>query len=290
MLALGLVALSAGGPLGCGAVAGVEVAQSEFALQEAGFVLDALGVVVEVGLVAVLTDEGSDDVDVVVGVPDRSPAASRALVLVVDPGGGNHAPGDVRPLLVRQDPVGGGIADGQVPHMLGGAAVLFGVLHGLVEEVLELLQGGLRVAAGVGGVVVPGSHEVRVGVLLVRARPVQVGEQADGALPALVDPGDHDGGVLLGLVQQAVGGGLDAVHGPPDGSEDRFQFFGLVTGVDGAGDLVEVVADAAEVPTGGEQLGDRLAVAGDGGSAVVDVVCGGHAAAGEEGGQGRVGC
>ncbi len=35
--------------------------------------------------------------------------------------------------------------------------------------------------------------QVRVGVLLVLARPVQVVEEAEGALPALVEPGDHAG-------------------------------------------------------------------------------------------------
>lgn len=190
-LALGLVPFGAGGPLCGGAVTRLEAAQSEFLFQEAGLGLDADGVAVEVGAVAVLAGEGGEDVDVVIGVPDGDPAAARALVGVVDAGGGDHASGDVAPLRVREDPVGGAVAYGQVPHVRLGPLGIGEEGKGLVEELLELLVRGHGVAAGVGGGVVPGRHEVRVDVLFGLARPVQVGEQAYGALPALVDSRDH---------------------------------------------------------------------------------------------------
>ncbi|GAA2902175.1 hypothetical protein GCM10010524_37550 [Streptomyces mexicanus] len=78
-----------------------------------------------------------------------------------------------------------------MPHVLLRPVSLVDVLDGLVQELLELLEGGRRVAAGVGSVVVPRGDQVRVDVLLVLPGPVEVVEETDGALPALLYPGDH---------------------------------------------------------------------------------------------------
>ncbi len=129
----------------------------------------------------------------VVRVPYCDPAAAGALVGVVDAGGGDHAAGDVAPFLVGQGPVGGAVAHRQVPHVLRRPFVFGEQGQGLIEELLELLVRDLGIAAGVGGAMVPGSHQVRVDVLLGLARPVQVVEETDGALPALVDLRDHGG-------------------------------------------------------------------------------------------------
>lgn len=57
---------------------------------------------------------------------------------------------------------------------------------------LRRVASGSPVSAGVGGHAVEGRDEARVGVLLVLAGPVQVGEEADGPRPGWVDGGDHD--------------------------------------------------------------------------------------------------
>src|SRR5690606_12607126 len=100
---LGFVTFGAGGPLGGGAVAGVEAAQPVVDLDLAGFGLGAFAVLAEAGLAAVLADDGGDDVDVVVGVPDGRPAAGGVVAVGGDTGGGDHPAGYLAPLLVRQD-------------------------------------------------------------------------------------------------------------------------------------------------------------------------------------------
>lgn len=60
----------------------------------------------------------------------------------VDAGSGHHLTGHLAPLLVGQDPVLGGVADGQVPHVLLRSLGPVDVLHGLVQKLLELFEGG----------------------------------------------------------------------------------------------------------------------------------------------------
>ncbi|KQX43902.1 hypothetical protein ASD97_28125 [Streptomyces sp. Root63] len=75
--------------------------------------------------------------------------------------------------------------------MLGGTGVLRQRLDGLVQELLECLQRGVRVAAGVGGHAVERGNVVRGDVFLAPAGAVEVGEQADGPVSERVDAGDH---------------------------------------------------------------------------------------------------
>ncbi|NIY65541.1 hypothetical protein SMALB_3543 [Streptomyces malaysiensis] len=159
---------------------------------------------------------------------------------------------------------------------------LLDVLHGLVEELPELFERGGRVAAGVGSVVVPGCHQMGVGVLLELAWSVEVVEEADGALPALLDPGDHAGERVLALVEKAVGGVLDTLDRAVGSGDDHVEFARVRPGVDGSGDLVEVAADVAEVSAGGEELGYDLAFAGDGARGPLEVAGCGEGSTGEE--------
>ncbi|GGP82760.1 hypothetical protein GCM10010278_71790 [Streptomyces melanogenes] len=164
-LALGLAAFGAGGALGGGAVAGCDTAQPVVGFDAAGLGLGAAGFVVPTGAAAVVAYQGGDDVDVVIRVADRRPPAGGVVAVGGDAGGGDHAAGDGGPVLVGQDGVLGGCAYGQVPHVLGGAPALGQGVDGLVEQALQLLVGGVRVAAGVGGERVEGGDQVRVGVL-----------------------------------------------------------------------------------------------------------------------------
>ncbi|MGC0328059.1 hypothetical protein RKD23_001049 [Streptomyces sp. SAI-170] len=190
---LGLVTFGAGGLLGGGAVPSVKPLEAIFGFDQTGFGLSAARVVVQPGPTAVFADEGGDDVDVVVGVADCRPAAAGVVAVGGDAGGRDHAPGDLAPLLVGQHGVLWRGAHGQVPYVLRGAAAGGEGLDWLVEQLLQVRVGGLRVAAGVRGQAVPSCHEVRVDVFLVGARSVQVVQQSDGALPALVDSRDHEG-------------------------------------------------------------------------------------------------
>ena len=179
-LASGFVAFGAGGPLCGGAVAGGDLVEAEFLLDEAGFGLGAGAGAEVVWAVAVFGHEGGDDVDVVVRVPYRGPATAGLSAAGVDAGGGDDTAGDAGPFLVGQDPVPGVGAHGGVPDVFGGAGVLGECHDGLVEELLEVFEGGVRVAAGVGGHAVERGHEVWVGVLLGLAGAVEVGEESDG--------------------------------------------------------------------------------------------------------------
>lgn len=160
-LALGLVAFGAGWALGGGAVTGRDLVQAEFLLDEAALGLGPLAGAEVVGAAAVLAHQGGDDVDVVVGVPYGGPAAGRLAVARIDAGGGYDPAGDLAPLLVGKDPVARGGAHGGVPHVLGGSGVLREGLDGLVEELLEVLQGGFRIPTGIGGM--PSKDATRCG-------------------------------------------------------------------------------------------------------------------------------
>lgn len=192
------------GALRGGAVARPHAAQPVVLLDGAALGLRALGGEVVAGAAAVLAYEGRDEVDVVVGVADGCPAAARA-VAGVDASGGDDAARDVGPLGVREGPVFGGGAYGGVPDVAGGAGVGGQEVQRLVEEAGEVGAGGVRVTAGVGGLVVEGGDEVRVGVLLAAARPVEVGEEAGRVAALLVEGRDHRAGPpASGPVMRAV--------------------------------------------------------------------------------------
>ena len=97
---------------------GGDAAQAVVDFDAAAFGLGAAGFVVQAGPAAVLADEGGDDVDVVVGVPDGCPPAGVLVAVGGDAGGGDHAAGDGRPVLVGQDRVLRGGPYGQVPYVL----------------------------------------------------------------------------------------------------------------------------------------------------------------------------
>lgn len=163
------------------------------------------------------------------------------------------------------------------------------VLDGLVQELLELFEGRGGVAAGVGSVVVPGGDEVGIGVLLELARSVEVVEEADGALPTLLDPGDHGGDEVLVLVEEPVGGVLDTLDRAVGGRDDHVEFARVRSGVDRSGDLVQVVADVAEVAAGGKELGDHLTLVRNGTCGPFKVTGGRESSTGEETGEGEAG-
>src|SRR5690606_19014754 len=192
-LAFGFVAFGAGGSLGGGAVTRSHAAQAVVGFDAARRVLGAAGLVVQAGPPAVVTDQGGDDVDVAVGVPDGRPPARGFVAVGGDAGGGEHAAGNGRPVLVGQDRILRAGPHGQVPHVLLRAPAGGQGVDGLVEQPLKLPEGGLRVAARVGRERVEGGHQVRVGVLLMGAWAVQVADQPDRLAAALVDSGDHAG-------------------------------------------------------------------------------------------------
>lgn len=102
-LALRLVEFRARGALGGGAVPGGDASQPVVDLDAAAFGLGAAGLVVPTRSAAVVSDEGGDDVDVVVGVADGGPPAGLLVAVGGYAGGGDHAAGDGRPVLVGQD-------------------------------------------------------------------------------------------------------------------------------------------------------------------------------------------
>jgi hypothetical protein len=128
-----------------------------------------------IGTPSVLADEGGDDVDVVVSMPDGGPAAGGAVARI-DAGGGEHAAGDVGPLDVGQRAVAGGGAYRAVPDVVRRALIGVQELEGLVEDLLERGQGRVLVAARVGGGAVVGGYEVRIDVLFLGALAVEVVE------------------------------------------------------------------------------------------------------------------
>lgn len=67
--------------------------------------------------------------------------------------------------------------------MLGRSGVLGQGHHGLVQELLEVGEGGVRVAARVGGHAVEGGDEVGVDVVLVLTGVVEVVEETPGVRP-----------------------------------------------------------------------------------------------------------
>ena len=188
--ALGLEAFGAGGEFGGGAVARVELPQAVVDLYAAGLGLYLPFVVAEPGAAAVLADEGGGDVDVVFGVADGDPAAGGGVAFGGDAGGVDDAPGDGRPVGVVEVAVAGVGADRAVPER-GGRSVLSEGFDGLVELAGELGDGVVGVAAGVGGVVVPGGDQVLVGVFVVVAGAEQVADQAVRAAGTVADFRDH---------------------------------------------------------------------------------------------------
>lgn len=190
--------LLAGWPFGGGAVARLQLPQPVIDFDLAGFALDGALVVVALGAAAVLADEGGGDVDVVVGVADGYPAAGFRVALRGDAGGGHDPAGDVRPLGVGEDRVFRCGADGAVPHGVLGCLVTQH-LHGLVELCdelgLHLPRVTVAAAAGIGSEVVPGGHQVRVGVLVGPALAEEVADRAAYGLRALAEDDLRDQGL-----------------------------------------------------------------------------------------------
>ena len=139
-------------PAFTGAVAGGDLVQAEFLLDQAGFGLGAHAAVVDLGPAAVLADRGGEDVDVVVGVAHGDPAAGERVAVGGDAGGVDDTAGDLAPFGVGQVPVAGGGAYGAVPHMVGDLLpeAFVAELDRVVEDPAELGEGGVGVAAGVG--------------------------------------------------------------------------------------------------------------------------------------------
>jgi hypothetical protein len=184
-LAFRLRPLGAGRGTRGGEVAGLQAAQPELGLDLSAFALCPPAVPVRSGAAAVGADGGREDVDVVVGVPDRDPATRLVVSLGGDARGGYDAAGNLGPLSVGEVAVAGRGAYGAVPHML--RRLLPAELPGaevdvVVQAPCELGVGGLGVAAGVRGAGhVPGSHDVGVRVLVAPPLAEEVVDQAEGA-------------------------------------------------------------------------------------------------------------
>jgi hypothetical protein len=91
------------------------------------------------------------------------------------------------------------------------------------------------------------------------------------------------------VVEELVGGVLDTLDGALGGGDDSVECAWVCSGVDCPGDLVQVVADVAEVPAGGEELGDHLTLVRNGTSGPFKVTGGRESSTGEETGEGEAG-
>lgn len=192
--AFGLVHLGLGGTAGSGAIPLLQAAQPVVLLDLAAGVADAQAAVVEFGAAAVFTDGGGEYVDVVVGVAYGDPAAGQVVTGRCDAGRLDNALGDLAPLGVGEVAVLGCGADGAVPDVVGDLLSELAVAqpHGLVEVAGEFGEGGVLHAAGVRHAEHrEPRHDVRIEVLVVAARAVEVGEQAAGVGPGPFDGSDH---------------------------------------------------------------------------------------------------
>src|SRR5262249_15573962 len=101
--------------------------------------------------------------------------------------------GDLRPLIIGQHPVTGRSADRTMPHRAVEPALAERVVR-LLEQAVEVPEVAMTVRAQRRfqfGRVTPARDQVRVGVLLVTARTVQVVDQLGHAAPARPDLADH---------------------------------------------------------------------------------------------------
>ncbi len=185
--AAGLLGLGAGGAGGRGAVTGCGAPQPEPALYREACLADPVVVVRQPGPAAVLAGQGRDDVNVVVSVPDGDPPDRVVFLPVRGQAGAVHdLPGDASPLVVAEHPVAGGGSDRAMPDRAAGRA---GAERGdgLLEQAVQAPE--VPPAAGpqwrleLGGVPPPGD-DVRVGVLGMPARTVEVVDEPVGPLAA----------------------------------------------------------------------------------------------------------
>lgn len=246
LLPVGLVALGAGRALCCGPVAGVQAAQAVVDLDLAGLGLGAGGIAVQAGLAAVLADQGGNDVDVVVRVPDRSPPAAGSAVVRGDAGGRDHTAGDGRPLLVGEDGILGGCTYGQVPHVLGRTA----------GSLRRSRPAGPGAAGGPGGWLrghvrdpARGCPTLRRGEgrCALRGCPARRGSRAGRWCVCRACGLEVSQGGVPGF-DVAAGEFVYALGCPAHGGEDGLRVRSVRTRVKGLGHLVDVVADLAEVP------------------------------------------
>nr|WP_143228324.1 hypothetical protein [Actinomadura meyerae] len=68
-------------------------------------------VAMDAGVSSILTGQDGDQVNVLVGVPDRDPAACPVVTTWSESGLVHHLFGDVGPFIVGQEPVGGSRSD-----------------------------------------------------------------------------------------------------------------------------------------------------------------------------------
>jgi hypothetical protein len=191
----GFLGFGAGRAAGRGPVGGGRGGEVVVFLGGLAGVADPVPVVVNTGPVPVLAGGHGDNVDVVGGVPDGDPPDGVVVLPVPgQPGPVHHGGGDARPFAVGQQRVTGRGPQRAVPYRALISAGAEGGM-GLVEQAVQRAE----VTAAVGlegwfefGGVPPSGDDVRAGVLVAAARPVQVPDQRLGPLPARAgDLPDH---------------------------------------------------------------------------------------------------
>ena len=183
----GLLGLRPGRARGGGAVAGGGAPQAEAVLDGEARLAHPVVVVRQARAPAVLAGQGSDDMNVVVAVPDGDPADRVVFLPVGCQAGAVHDfARHLSPLFVAEHPVAGSGTGHAMPHRPSGSTRSQRgkcLLQQAVQapEVPPAAWAQRRFELGR---VPPSGDDVRVGVLLVPAGPVQVADEASGPLSA----------------------------------------------------------------------------------------------------------